>query len=159
MRSKKRLNLPEKFILSIGGVGSRRNLDRVRQASKEYDLIVSGETISPLPDADMPLLYGAATILLYPSLYEGFGLPVLEAMAVGTPVITSSTSSLPEVGGQAVSYVKPNDLDDIEEKVRKLMEDNTERERLKKLGFAQAKKFSWDKCAAETAKVYKLVLG
>jgi glycosyltransferase involved in cell wall biosynthesis len=156
---REKLDLPQKFILAIGGVGNRRNLDRVKKACEGYDLVITGETISHIPDNQMPLLYRASTVLLYPSLYEGFGLPVLEAMGVGTPVITSNVSSLPEVGGEAALYVNPQDLEDIRKKVKLLMEDKDERERLKRLGFAQAKKFSWDKCAEETAKVYKSAAG
>lgn len=150
-----KLKLPKKFILAIGGVGTRRNLERVKQACLGYDLVISGQTIKRVSVSEMPLLYAAATILVYPSLYEGFGLPILEAMAVGTPVITSNVSSMPEVGGEAALYVDPNDVADITGKVRSLMEDEAERARLRKLGFNQSEKFSWERCVGETVKVYK----
>jgi glycosyltransferase involved in cell wall biosynthesis len=154
---RKKMNLPDKFILSIGGVGERRNLKRVKEAAKDYSLVISGETIPPLPQEEVPLLYSAATILLYPSFYEGFGLPVLEAMSCGIPVITSGVSSLPEVGGKAAVFVDPHSVEDITQAVKDVMEDNDLRKRLIKQGLEQAKKFSWKKCAEETVNVYQEV--
>lgn len=150
-------NLPKKFILSIGGIGERRNLKRVREVTKNYDLIIAGEDIN-VTDDELPLLYNAATILLYPSLYEGFGLPILEAMACGTPVITSNVSSMPEVGGNACFYVDPQNVKDIKEKVTHLFNDQNLRWNLRKKGFEQAKKFSWEKAALETAEVYRKLI-
>ncbi|TSC66500.1 MAG: group 1 glycosyl transferase, partial [Microgenomates group bacterium Gr01-1014_80] len=104
---------------------------------------------------ELPLLYSGAEVLLYPSFYEGFGLPILEAMACGIPVITSNVSSMPEVGGDAAEYVNPESVIDIENKLRTIMEDKQKREVMVKKGFTQAKKFSWQKCAEETAEVYR----
>lgn len=153
----KRTKLPSRFILSIGGVGERRNLKQVKKVceSLRYHLVILGETIPDLSEKDLPLLYNAASALLYPSLYEGFGLPILEAMACGTAVITSDTSSMPEVGGNSALYVDPFDLEDIKEKLKMVMDDKDLREDLIKKGFTQAKKFSWEKCAKETADVYR----
>lgn len=152
---RKKYNLPVEFILTISGIGERRNLKRVREASKDYNLIVAGEDTPLLAYEELSLLYNAAKVLLYPSLYEGFGLPILEAMSCGTPVITSNLSSMPEVGGDAAIYVDPLDTDDIRNNLKNVMEDRKLRDELIKKGFEQAKKFSWKKCANETAQVYR----
>ena len=152
---RKKMNLPDKFILSIGGVGERRNLKAVKEATKGYHLVITGQTIPWLPDEDLPLLYASAEVLLYPSFYEGFGLPILEAMAIGTPVITSNVSAMPEVGGDAAIYVNPKNINDIKEKLEKVMKDEKLKSSMIQKGFIQAKKFSWQKCAQQTAQVYK----
>ena len=151
-------NLPERFILAIGGRGNRRNLARVKKAAKGYDLVITGETIPLVSSEELSLLYSAAEVLLYPSLYEGFGLPILEAMGTGVPVITANVSSMPEIGGEAAVYVDPENLEDIEKKLKQLMEDKKLREELVKKGFEQAKKFSWKRAAGETAKTYQRVM-
>lgn len=155
---KKKYNLPEKFVLSIGGIGERRNLDRVKEVCRNYSLVISGETIPLLKEEELPLLYSSASVLLYPSLYEGFGLPILEVMASGTPVITSNVSSMPEVGGEAALYVDPESVSDITQKLKMVMEDEKLRQDLIKKGFKQAKKFSWEKAAKETYQVYQEVM-
>lgn len=151
---RKNFNLPDKFILVIGGRGERRNLARVKEASYGYNLVITGATFPWLPDDQMPLLYSAATVLLYPSLYEGFGLPILEAMACGVPVITSNVSSMPEVGGEAALYVDPEDTEDIKKKLNMVVKDTDLQKEMVKKGFHRAKLFSWEKCARETAEVY-----
>ena len=88
-----------------------------------------------------------------PSLYEGFGLPVLEAMKYGCPVIISNVSSLPEAGGDAVLYCDPENVDDIAKNLKLLSEDSELREELIKKGYEQVKKFAWEKTARETLKV------
>lgn len=154
-----KFKLPKDFILAIGGIGNRRNLGRVKESSERYNLVLTGEDLPWLSDKDMPLLYSAATVLLYPSLYEGFGLPILEAMACGIPVITSNISSMPEVGGNAAIYVDPENVEDMKKKLKTTMEDRDLRQELIKNGFKQAANFSWKKCAQETVKVYKNLLG
>jgi len=94
-----------------------------------------------------------------PSLYEGFGLPVLEAMQRGCPVITSNISSLPEAGGDAAMYVDPENVNDIAEKMNKLINDKKLREELVEKGKKQVKKFSWEKAAKETLEVLQQVAG
>lgn len=155
---RKRYNLPQKFVLAIGGIGDRRNLDRVRQACQDYNLVISGKTIPSLFEEDLPLLYSSAAVLLYPSLYEGFGLPIIEAMAAGCPVITSNVSSMPEVGGEAALYIDPYNVSDIKDKLKMVMEDSKLRQDLIKKGLLQAMKFSWEKAAKETIGVYKKLL-
>jgi glycosyltransferase involved in cell wall biosynthesis len=150
-----RYKLPEKFVLAIGGVGEIRNLKRVKQASKKYNLIITRETMPEIPYKEFPLLYNAASILLYPSFYGGFGLPILEAMACGVPVITSSISSFPEVGGNAAEYINPESVVDIENRLREIWNSEDKREKMIQKGFEQAKKFSWEKCAKETSDVYR----
>jgi glycosyltransferase involved in cell wall biosynthesis len=151
---KQKYDLPDQFVLAIGGVGERRNLKRVKEATKDYNLIITGETIPSLTPEEMPLLYGAATILLYPSFYEGFGLPVLEAMSCGIPVITSNISSLPEVGGNAALYVDPQSIVDIAGTLKDVWDDKDLKNELIKKGFDQVKKFSWERAAKETAAIY-----
>ncbi len=104
-------------------------------------------------DRDLPSLYAHALMFVLPSLYEGFGLPVVEAMKYGTPVITSHVSSLPEAGGDACLYVNPEDVADIAEKMRKLLESPSLRKELIKKGYEHIKKFSWEKAAKETLDV------
>lgn len=155
---RQKYNLPEKFVLSIGGIGDRRNLKRVKEATKKYQLIITGQMIPYLKDEELPLLYAAAKVLLYPSFYEGFGLPILEAMTVGTPVITSNVSSMPEVGGKAAEYVNPQSVIDIENKLRQVWNDEDKRGKMVQAGFEQVKKFSWEKASEETAEVYKKLM-
>lgn len=152
---KKKYNLPESFVLAIGGIGERKNLKRIKQAAKGYNLVILGETLTDIPKEELPLLYGSAKVLLYPSLYEGFGLPVLEAMACGIPVVTSNTSSLPEVGGEAAIYVEPASVDKIQAALKEVINDEQLRKDLIERGLEQVKKFSWEKCAQETAQIYR----
>ena len=159
LQFKNKYNLPDKFVLAIGGVGERRNMQRVQEACKNYNLVIAGQTIPWLDFEQLGLLYQSAQVLLYPSLYEGFGLPILDAFVCGTPVITSNVSSMPEVGGNAVLYVDPFDTEDIKEKLRMAIEDKDLRQELIEKGFKQAKKFSWEKTASETANVYHDLAG
>ncbi len=152
---RKRYKLPEKYVLAIGGIGERRNIKRIKEAAKNYNLVIAGETIPRVGNEEMALLYSSAHVLLYPSLYEGFGLPILESMACGVPVITSNLSSMPEVGGNAAFYVDPFSLEDITKKLDVVMNDNHLRDELITKGLKRAKEFSWDKCAEQTEAVYR----
>ena len=155
---RKKYKLPEQFILAIGGIGERRNLKRVKEAVEGYNLIISGD-LQGLTNEEMPLLYNASSLLLYPSLYEGFGLPILEAMSCGTCVITSNISSMPEVGGDGALYVNPYDILDMKTQIDLSLNDKEIREDMIEKGFKQVKKFSWEKSAKETFDVYRRVSG
>ncbi len=106
-----------------------------------------------VPDKFLPALYSGATAFVYPSLYEGFGLTVLEAMACGTPVICSSTTSLPEVAGDAAILVDPSDVAAIGQAITNLLSDEPLRSSLRARGLERAKEFTWDRAAAETWQV------
>ncbi len=102
-------------------------------------------------------LFSAATVFAFPSLYEGFGIPVLEAMACGTPVVTSNLSALPEVAGDAGLLVDPYDTDAISDGIRTLLEEQPRREELARRGLERAGLFTWQQVADQTLKVYRLV--
>ena len=104
---------------------------------------------------NLPSLYSKAKLFIYPSLYEGFGLPVLEAMACGCPVITSNVSALNEIAGDAALFIDPNNHQSIAQGIKQVLENNNLRKEMTIKGLQQAKKFSWDRCAKETLKVYE----
>ena len=112
-----------------------------------------------VPIEVLRIFYDAAKTFVFPSLYEGFGLPPLEAMAHGTPVLTSNTSSLPEVVGNAAVLVNPENVFEIMRALHRVLLDQTLRDRLKQRGYDQAKKFSWDASAREILNVYENVTG
>ena len=112
-----------------------------------------------VPIEVLRIFYDVAKIFVFPSLYEGFGLPPLEAMAHGTPVITSNTSSLPEVVGSAAILVNPENVFDITRSMHRLLFDQALRERMKQRGYEQAQRFSWDASAARIQQVYQEVCG
>ncbi len=111
------------------------------------------------PPEDLPLWYAAASVFVYPSLYEGFGLPVIEAMACGTPVVTSNTSSLPEVAGEAALLVDPTDPDALAEAIERALTDEALRWELKERGYERARRFNWERTARETVAVYRAAAG
>jgi glycosyltransferase involved in cell wall biosynthesis len=112
-----------------------------------------------VPIEVLRIFYDAAKIFVFPSLYEGFGLPPLEAMAHGTPVVTSNTSSLPEVVGNAAVLVNPENVFEISRALHRVLVDQTLREKLKGRGYEQAQKFSWDLAAGQILRVYEEVAG
>lgn len=160
--------LDKPYILTVGTIEPRKNLNRLAAALeklklKDYELINVGKAgwgdqikgLGYVPQKDMPALYKGASLFVYPSLYEGFGLPVLEAMSVGCPVATSNVSSMPEVGGDAAAYFDPLDIDDMAEKISLALKNANE---MKKKSLVQSKKFSWEKTANEILNIYgKLV--
>jgi glycosyltransferase involved in cell wall biosynthesis len=111
-----------------------------------------------LPDAVVAALYRACTVFIYPSLYEGFGLPVLEAMACGAPVITSNCSSLPEVAGDAALFVDSYDVEQISRAIEQVLNDVSLRSDLRVRGLRRAACFSWEQTAVKTLEAYKWAL-
>ena len=154
---KKKYNLPGEFILAIGGTGERKNLKRIKQAAKDYNLVTTFKDIT-VSDEELPVLYSSARCLVYTTLYEGFGLPILESMACGTPVITSDVSSMPEIAGQAALLVNPADEEEIKKSIYRVLNDKNLNSELTEKGFRRAKEFTWQKTAAETFLVYKKLM-
>jgi glycosyltransferase involved in cell wall biosynthesis len=111
-----------------------------------------------IPASDLPVLYNLAEVFIYPSLYEGFGLPPLEAMACGTPVVTSGVSSMPEAVGDAGLLVPPGDEQALAGAVLRLAGDPALREELRQKGLSRAQEFTWTRTARETWQVYRQVL-
>jgi glycosyltransferase involved in cell wall biosynthesis len=103
-------------------------------------------------------LYQFADTFVYPSLYEGFGIPPLEAMYYGCPVLASNTSSIPEVVGEAGHYFNPNSFDDLVRKLEQILSDSSLKRKLVEKGYEQESKFSWGKCAEETHSFYLSVI-
>lgn len=128
-------------------------LRMLKELKLEKEVIFTG-FISP---NDLPRMYNAADLFVFPSFYEGFGLPPLEAMACGCPVITSNTSSLPEVVGDAGIMVDPYDIDGLAKAMHEVLSNNKFRNNMIKKGLERAKMFSWERCARETLCVYEKV--
>lgn len=144
--------------LYVAGKWTARALAAVQSAYP--DLVARGtlRVLGFVPDDDLPALYGGATALVYPSLVEGFGLPVLEAMRCATPVLTSRTSSLPEVAGEAALYVDPASVDEMAAALQRLAAQNDLRTEMIERGQSRASLFSWESTARETLKVYEELL-
>ncbi len=111
--------------------------------------------LGPVDEADLPALYGGAGLFVFPSLYEGFGLPVLEAMACGAPVVCSDRASLPEVAGEAALLVDPTDVEALAEAITRLLADEDLREEMRRRALARAAEFSWERTARMTLAVYR----
>lgn len=131
--------------------------DEILSAPKKYGVSEKVEFLDFVKDDEMADLYKNALCFVLPSLYEGFGLPVLEAMKNGCPVIISNVSSLPEAGGDAALYFDPENVDDIQKTIEKVISNENLRKEMIKKGYAQVKKFSWEKTARETLKVLEEV--
>ena len=181
-----RYKLPEWFLLMVGTIEPRKNLSRLitaygqlrRQTGLPHALVIAGKegwlfqgiyeqvtregltehVLFPgfVADADLPALYTLADVLAFPSLYEGFGLPPLEAMACGTPVVTSDNSSLPEAVGSAALLVNAEDTDGLTEALARVLCDADLRGRLTELGRAQAARFTWPEAARRLLEAYRL---
>ena len=180
-----RLALPRQFILYLGTLEPRKNLQGLIQAyqalppalQREYPLVLAGMSgwkqnyfrgaldelrnrgvlheIGYVDEADVPALMKAAAVFCFPSLYEGFGLPPLEAAACGTPVLSSRAASLPEVLGDAAVYVDPNSPEEISAGLVRLLDDGPLRQSLKAAGKARAALFPWENCARQTVAAYR----
>jgi len=174
------------YILFVGTLQPRKNLARLIEAFSNLQypisniqLLISGKKgwlyeeifrrveelgleervvfTDYVPEGDLPALLSGARLFVFPSLYEGFGMPVLEAMACGTPVVCSNTSSLPEVAGDAALLVDPLDVGELAAALARVLDDAELRAELIQRGFEQAKGFSWEKCARETLDVLESV--
>jgi glycosyltransferase involved in cell wall biosynthesis len=143
--------MPKLVHVGMKGWMYEEVLAQVHALDLEDDVVFMGRVASDL----LPALYNGARVFAYPSLYEGFGLPVLEAMACGTPVVTSNTSSLPEVAGDAALMVDPYDVAQIAEAMERLLVDQDLAYALRQRGLAQAARFTWQACAAKTCQVYE----
>jgi len=148
--------LRQRFPLVVAGM-SGWNTQELMQSAQA--LIDKGELrlLGYVPDALIPPLYAGAAAFCYPSRYEGFGLPALEAMASGVPVLTSNQTSMPEVVGDAGLMVAPDDVDSMRDSLQNMLEDRVLAQVLSQKGLARARSFSWDRCAQETMGVYKQV--
>lgn len=181
-------HLPERFLLVVGAIEPRKNYSRLvealtilRQNHPDLKLVVVGSkgwlyepffqriealqasehVIFPgyVPDDDLPAVYGAATITVMSSIYEGFGLPILEAMACGSPVVCSQSSSLPELGGDVVHYFDPLTIDSMVAGMDAVLGDEALQQKMRLTGPSQAVKFSWERAAQETIGVYEQISG
>jgi glycosyltransferase involved in cell wall biosynthesis len=181
-RVRAKYNTGEKFVLAVGNLQPRKNWERLmrafaqakREAGLPHKLVIVGQRLwraAPIfemareltdavvltgyvPAEDLPLLYNAADIFAYPSLYEGFGLPVVEAMACGTPVLTSNVSCLPEIAGNAAHFVDPYDQAAMTHALVRLATDDAYRSELATRGLTRAHLFSWERTAQQTLQVY-----
>ena len=179
---------PERFVLAVGNLHPRKNIPRLiaavaaarKAGAGDLHLLLAGQRwwrsddidraiddadasgwvrlLGYVADEALPALYSAATVVAYPSLYEGFGLPVLEALACGAVVVASNTTSIPEVAGDAAILIDPTDTGAMGEAVARAATDEVLRVRLKAAGPVQASGFSWDRCAALTVEAYRLAL-
>ncbi len=178
----KRYGIPGAYILYVGTLQPRKNLGRLLDAyatlisqGRDVHLVIAGKKgwlHEPLfaqvrqlglegwvhftgyvPQEDLPALISAARVFVLPSLYEGFGFPVLEAMACGTPVVCSNVSSLPEVAGDAAILVSPHDTAQLVQAVSRVLDDNELRHELTQKGLRQVTHFRWERCAQETLRI------
>ena len=183
---KRNHNIDAPFFVFVGSLIPRKNLvrvinamDKLKSVLPKHKLVVVGkkgwlydeifETVDKLKvhnsviftsyvsESDLPFFYNAADALVFASLHEGFGIPILEAMACGCPVITSNKSSMPEVAGDAALFVDPLDVDAIANAMRTIVENDMLKKDLIAKGIERVKKFSWDKACKELSKVYEKV--
>ena len=150
--------LPAKYKLVLAG-GNGYGSEAIHEFIRDESLSDRVKLLGFIDDAQLAGLYQAASVFLFPSLEEGFGIPVLEAMASGVPVVTSNASSMPEVGGEAALYVDPHSPTDIAQKVVQAVEETALREILIRKGLARASGFTWRRTAEATLAVYDEVLG
>ncbi|MFC1861452.1 glycosyltransferase family 4 protein [Chloroflexota bacterium] len=153
-----RLDFPRLKLVKVGGPGRHKQFrnDTMKKLTG-LGIIEHVIFVDYVSELDLTRYYSSAALLAYPSLYEGFGLPPLEAMACGCPVVTSNTSSLPEVVGKAGIMVNPNDMDSLAEAMGRVLTDDKLRDDMITKGLAQSRKFSWEKTADQTLQVYNKV--
>jgi glycosyltransferase involved in cell wall biosynthesis len=175
---------PRPYVLSVGTLEPRKNLETLLDAwlglrpelRQKFDLLVAGPRgwiseatfarvraesnyLGYVPEAQMPGLTAGAAVLAYPSLYEGFGFPVVQAMAAGVAVVTSNNSCLPEVAGDAALLVDPRSASEITAALNRLLESESERAALARRGRARAERYRWERCAAESLEFFHRVAG
>ncbi len=174
---KKKYKIAGDYVIFVGTLQPRKNIERLIEAFKSIDakLVIVGKKgwmydqileksqklgitdkvifTDFVPDADLPALISGAKVYINPSLWEGFGIPVIEAQACGVPVVVSATSSLPEIVGDSAVFVDPTNVDSIAGGIGKVIADKKLRDKLAGKGFQNIKRFSWENCAAETLKV------
>ena len=143
--------IPDLRLICVGG-GAFNSQETAEIHRRHLDKNIVQTSAS---DTELAKLYGNAALFIYPSRYEGFGLPVLEAMACGCPVICCRSSSLPEVGGKAASYFEPSEAAELASKVEAIMVSPSRRKEMVQSGYEQHKRFSWERCARETAEAYR----
>jgi glycosyltransferase involved in cell wall biosynthesis len=141
-----------RFVVTGGRSWNTGEAQRVIQRLRLQDVVVD---LGKTPVEELPYLYGGADALVYASLWEGFGLPIVEAMACGTPVITSNTAAMPETAGGATLLVDPYSIEDIAESMRRIASDIRLRDHLRERGLERSKLFSWTKTASLTADLYR----
>lgn len=144
-------------LVKVGNPGGKGFRQQTLKLIERFNLGRDVRFTGFISEKELSGYYSNAQCLVFPSLYEGFGLPVVEAMACGCPVITSNTSSLPEIIGDAGIIVDPQDIDGLEEAMREVLTNQDLQEELRRRGIKQASRFSWEKTAEETMKVYKEV--
>ncbi|HVO98881.1 MAG TPA: glycosyltransferase family 1 protein [Bryobacteraceae bacterium] len=175
---------PRPYVLYTGAIEPRKNLDTLLDAWKllkpslraEFELLIAGprgwapqETFARIqteatylgyvPEANLPILTAGAAAFVYPSLYEGFGFPVVQAMAAGAPVVTSNNSCLPEIAGDAALFVDARSAAEIASSLTRLLESPPLREEMAARGRKRAQQFRWDTCAKESLQFFRGVLG
>ncbi|MEO0093415.1 MAG: glycosyltransferase [candidate division WOR-3 bacterium] len=157
--AKKINSIPHKLVI-VGAYGWGKKLGKTLPASIA-NTFLSNEVFFPgyIQEEDLPLIYNQSELFVFPSLYEGFGLPVLEAMACGVPVICSNLSSLPEIAGDAAILVNPYNTSEIADAIVKVLNDNTLQAEMIRKGFAQVKKFNWQQCANAILNTFKFTMG
>lgn len=152
-----RQTLPDVCLIRVGATQYLSHARVLQEWIERLNLIDAVLHFPAVPDEDLVLFYNRADLFVFPSLYEGFGLPVLEAMACGTPVICSSAASLPEVAGDAAILVSPHSEKEIADGMIRALTDAGLRRELSARGVAQAQKFTWERTAEKTAHVYAQV--
>ena len=163
-RVRERFQLDQRFVLYVGNIKPHKNVERLieafqalRRAVHRHKLHKHVRFLGYLPDETLAILYRLASVFVFPSLYEGFGLPPLEAMASGTPVVTSNVSSLPEIVGDAAILVDPYSIDAIEEGMRRVLTDPILAADMRRKGLLRARQFSWQQSVAKTLAIYKAI--
>ena len=172
------------YVLFVGTIEPRKNLDTLldawgamkRDLRQQFDLVIAGpqgwnsastmerirqeaKYLGYVPEAEMPGLVAGAALFVYPSLYEGFGFPVAQAMAANVAVLCSGTSCLPEIAGEAGAYVDPRSAGDMAAQLTRLLESREERSRLAQLGRVKAECYRWERCARESLAFFREIAG